>query len=114
MRIRESVINLFGVLLGVFMIVSFLIENEVMIIISVAIPAVLLLIAASPILYLMASHILDNLSTIKSWSYSYDTKHNGYSIQAKRTLFGFNWSTNEYLSTTEEEAKLLVERKNWK
>lgn len=67
---------------------------------------------AGIILYLILQRFIDRISTVKSWSYAWDDKYSGYSIQANRSLLGISWSTNEYLSGSEEEAKRLTDLKN--
>lgn len=99
-------------LIPVVTLISMITGHEVLIFISLILLNLLLVALTGIILYLVLQRFIERIATIKSWSYSWDDKYSGYSIKANRSLFRMSWSTNEYLSTTEEEAKNLIDLKN--
>ncbi len=98
--------------LPVMVLIAFITKNEVIGWITAVLLIGLLTTLAALIAYLLSQRLIERISTIKSWSYKWDDKYSAYSIQAKKSLLGMTWSINEYLSTTEEEAKTLVDRKS--
>lgn len=98
--------------LPVMVSLTFTTKNEVIGWITIVLLIGLLATLVSVIAYLLSQRLIERIATIKSWSYAWDDKYSGYSIQANRKLIGISWSTNEYLSGSEEEAKRLTDLKN--
>ena len=96
----------------VFILISMITESEILIIISSVLLILLLAVLVGIVLYLVLQNFIEQIATVKSWSYTWDNKYYAYSIQANKSLLGVDWSTSEYLSGSEEEAKRLTDLKN--